>query len=362
LRRPDFLHVLAALAFAWAAAFSAAQTPAASDPRRAPPEDVDIALVLPIDAPAYARAADAVRTGFMAAAESSGIRLRIREFPHGDDGVLPAFEAAQRAGARVIVGPLIRDDLKIVAAMAIDLPYTIALNQFDEPAGPPPTLYTFALSIESDARLIARRMRESAPPTPSGAIPNVVVLSSETPLMKRFAGAFAAEWQAGGGTVPAVLRFDTAVESMTAMRRELQRRPPAAVLLAMDGASATLAKPYLGIVPAYASALIFERETIATARDLNGLIVTEIPWIVTPNAPQFAALPKREMTSAALTRLYALGLDAFRVAVAFKDGAPDRFTLEGATGQIALDGRNFTRESRVAVFRDGNLLPVEGTR
>jgi outer membrane PBP1 activator LpoA protein len=187
LLRHHVLHVFAALAFAWAAAFSAAQTPAASDPRRAPPEDVDIALVLPIDAPAYARAADAVRTASWRLAESSGIRLRIREFPHGDDGVLPAFEAAQRAGARVIVGPLVRDDLKIVAAMAIDLPYTIALNQFDEPAGPPPTLYTFALSIESDARLIARRMRESAPPTPSGAIPNVVVVSSETPLMKRFA-------------------------------------------------------------------------------------------------------------------------------------------------------------------------------
>ena len=34
---------------------------------------------------------------------------------------------------------------------------------------------------------------------------------------------------------------------------------------------------------------------------------------------------------------------------------PDRFSLEGATGQIALDGHNFTRESRFAVFRDGNL-------
>jgi len=115
-------------------------------------------------------------------------------------------------------------------------------------------------------------------------------------------------------------------------------------------------------VPAYASALIFERVTIATARDLNGLIVTEIPWIVTPNATQFATLPRREMGSEALTRLYALGLDAFRVAAAFKDGAPDRFSLDGATGQIALDGRNFTRESRFAVFRDGNLLPVEGPR
>jgi outer membrane PBP1 activator LpoA protein len=359
--------LLLALALAWAAAFSAAQTPPACFPAPAPaPEvardDVDIALVLPVDAPAYGRAADAVRAGFLAAAESSGTRLRIRVFPHGDDGVLTAFEAAQRAGARVIVGPLVRDDLKIVAAMSIDLPFTIALTQFDEAAGPPPTLYTFALSIESDARLIARRMRETAPATPSGAVPNVVVVSSDTPLMKRFAGAFANEWQAAGGSVPAVLRLDPAVEAMTAMRRELQRRPPAAVLLAMDGTSATLAKAYLGTVPAYASALIFERETIATARDLTGLIVTESPWIVTPNAPQFAALPKREMSSAALTRLYALGLDAYRVAVAFKDGAPERFSLDGATGQIALDGRNFTRESRFAVFRDGNLLPVEGTR
>jgi outer membrane PBP1 activator LpoA protein len=358
--------LLVALAVALAAAFSAAQTPPASEAPAAPApavaQDVDIALVLPVDAPAYSRAADAVRAGFMAAAESSGSKLRIRVFPHAEDGVLQAFEAAQRAGARVIVGPLVRDDLKIVAAMAIELPYTIALNQFDEAAGPPPTLYTFALSIESDARLIARRMREAAPPTPSGAIPNVVVVSTETPLMKRFAAAFAGEWQAGGGSVPAVLRFDTAADAMTAMRRELQRRPPAGVLLAMDGTSATLAKPYLGTVPAYASALIFERETIATARDLNGLIVTEVPWIVAPDAPQFATLPRREMPSAALTRLYALGLDAFRVAVAFKDGAPETFSLDGATGHLSLDGHNFTRESRFAVFRDGDLLPVEGTR
>ena len=52
--------------------------------------------------------------------------------PHGEDGVLEAFEAAQRAGAAVIVGPLVRDDVKIVAQMTIELPWTIALNQLDE--------------------------------------------------------------------------------------------------------------------------------------------------------------------------------------------------------------------------------------
>ncbi|MFO1306694.1 MAG: penicillin-binding protein activator [Burkholderiales bacterium] len=356
---------LAALALAWAAAFSNAQSPPASESSsesaRTPAERdaVDIALVLPLDAAAYARAAEAVREGFLAAAEAARPKVRVKVFAHGDDGVLTAFEAAHGAGAPVVVGPLVRDDLKVVASMALELPYTIALNQFEDGASAPPRLYTFALSIDADARLIARRMRETAPPTPSETVPNVAILSTETPLMKRFAGAFATEWLAKGGSVPTVLKFDGAVDAMTAMRRDLQRRPPAALLLAMDGPSATLAKPYIGSVPAYASALVFEREAMATARDLDGLTVTEIPWIVTPDAPQFASLPHREMASAALTRLYALGLDAFRVAASFRDGPPDRFSLDGATGQIVLDGRTFTRESRFAVFRDGNLVPVD---
>ena len=275
--------------------------------------------------------------------------------------MLSAFEAAQKAGARVIVGPLVRDDLKIVAAMAIELPITIALNQFDEAAGPPPTLYTFPLSVESDARLIARRIRDM-PVAPSQSAPSVVVVTTDTPLMNRFAAAFTSEWMGIGGSLPGGLRFDGAVETMTAMRRELGRRPPGAVVLAMDGAAATLAKPYVGTSAAYASALVFERETLATVRDLDGLIVAEVPWIVTPNAAQFNGLPRREFPSAALTRLYALGLDAFRVANAFRDGVPERFTLDGATGQITLDGKQFAREGRFGIFRDGHLTPLDAPR
>jgi len=356
---------LAALALAAAAALSAAQSAPASDPPapEAPPApSVDIALVLPLDAPAYARAADAVRAGFTAAAEASGTGLRTRVFAHGEDGVLTAFEEAQRAGAKVIVGPLVRDDLKIVAAMAITLPYTIALNQFDEAAGPPPTLYTFALSIDSDARQIARRIRDSAATPQGAALPGIVIVSAETPLMRRFGSAFTTEWIGLGGNVPGVYRFDGTADAMTSMRREMQRRPPAAALLALDGNSATLAKPYMGLVPAYASGLVFERDTSATPRDLDGLIITEIPWLLTPNAPQFAGLPKREFPSAPLARLYALGLDALRIALAFREGAPDRFSLEGATGQVTLDGRQFQREGRFATFRDGLLVPLDGPR
>jgi outer membrane PBP1 activator LpoA protein len=356
---------LAAVALGGAAALSAAQSPVASEPPAAPaggPAAVDIALILPLESPSYARAAEAVRAGFAGAIETTGTRARTRVFAHGDDGVLTAFEAAQRAGAKVIVGPLVRDDLKVVAAMAIDLPFTIALNQFDEAAGPPPTLYTFALSIDGDARQIARRIRDTPQALAQAAAPGVTIITDDTPLMRRFAAAFTSEWMGVGGAVPGVLRFDGAPETMTSMRRELARRPSAAALLALDGGYATLAKPYLGTVPAYATGLVFERETPATIRDLDGLIVIDIPWIITPDAPQFAGLPRREFASAALTRLYALGLDAARIALAFREGAPERFTLDGATGRVMLEGRQFSREGRFAVFREGHLTPLDAPR
>jgi uncharacterized protein len=364
---------LAGIALAMAAAFSVAQAPPASDAAPAPaaetapaPPAVDIALVLPLDTPAYARAADAVRAGFLAAAEAAGGGLRTKVYAHGEDGVLPAVEAARAAGAKVIVGPLVRDDVKVVATMATELPYTIALNQLDEGTPAAPRLYTFALSIESDARVLARRLGADsahAGGAAAAAAPGVVVISTDTPLLKRFATAFAAEWTMAGGSAPGAYRFDANPVAMTAMRREIMRKPPGAVLLALDGTGAALMKPYLGTLPAYASALVFERETLAVARDLDGLVLVEIPWIVDPGARQFAAFPKREFASAALTRLYALGLDAFRVAQAFTDGAPENFTLEGATGQVTLvDGHQFAREGRLAVFRTGQLTPLDAAR
>ncbi len=367
---------LAVMALAMAAAFSAAQSPPASEPsapvpgvKEAPAEKevpaaatIDIALVLPLEAAPYARAADAVRAGFVAAAEAAGASARTRVFAHGEDGVLNAVEAARTAGARVIVGPLVRDDVKVVATMAFDLPFTVALNTLDEGTVAAPGFYTFALSIDSDARLIARHIRADSVATGTAA-PNVVVVSEDTPLLKRFAGAFASEWTMAGGAAPGAYRFDPKPEAMTTMRREIMRKPPDAALLALDGAGAALMKPYLGTVPTYASALVFERETPAIARDLDGLVLIEIPWIVDPGARQFAGFPRREFPSAALTRLYALGLDAFRVAQPFVKGAPEQFSLEGATGQVTLvDGHQFAREGRLAVYRTGQLTPLDAPR
>lgn len=355
---------LAVASLAVAAAFSAAQSPAASDigpdsaevakpvarPEKPP---VDIAVVLPLDVAAYARAAEAVSAGFIAGA--AGGRTTYVVIPHAEDGVLHAFDAARKSGARVIVGPLVRDDLRTIAQADIDLPWTLALNQAEDTASQV-RLYTFSLTVESDARTIARRMRDDA-------AHNVAIVGAESALMKRFAGAFATEWLLNGGSAPSSFRFDPAPEALTVLKRDVLKKAPDAALLAVDGSAAPLVKPFLGTTAAYASGLVFDQNSQATLRDLDGLAIVEIPWLVTPGAPEFAKFPRRDYGSASLERLYALGLDAFRIAQALMDGPPEQFTLEGATGHVTLaEGRQFAREGRLAVYRAGQLVPLDGGR
>jgi outer membrane PBP1 activator LpoA protein len=362
-----WLARLAVASLAVAAAFSAAQAPAASEAapaaesgvrRSLPPANpaVEIAIVLPLDAPPYARAAEAVRAGFVAGAEAAGSRTTYLVIPHREDGVLGAFEAARKSGAKVIVGPLVRDDLRTVEQANLDLPWTLALNQREDAASGPIQLYTFSLTVESDARTIARRMAEDA-------AQNVVIVGGDTPLMKRFAGAFATEWLLAGGGAPNSFRFDPAPEALTLLKRELARKAPDAALLGVNGVDIPLVKPFLGSVTAYASGLVFDRKSVATLRDLDGLVIVEIPWLVSPGAPEFATIPRRDLASESLERLYALGVDAFRIAQAMKDGPPERFVLEGATGRVVLgESRQFVREGRLAVFRAGQLVPLDGAR
>jgi uncharacterized protein len=332
-----------------------------AEPQQAAPEDQDeapppvtsrlIALILPLDVPAYERAASAVRDGFLDAAGAAGASSDCIVIPHGADGVISAFETARAKNVRVAVGPLVRDDLKTLAISGAKLPWTVALNQLDDGTRLPSAIFSFPLSVESDGRMVARRALSS------GAR-SVDVIEGDSPLMKRFASAFAMTWTSEGGRVPNALRFDASPEVLTSLRRTLIQTTPDAVLLAMNGDRAALVKPFIGGIPSYASGLVFERPSQAVARDLDGVRVVEIPWLLTPDAPQFKGLPRRDFDSAALARLYALGLDAFRVATTFENGPPQRFDLDGATGHVTLvAGRQFQREGALAVYRDGQLVP-----
>jgi outer membrane PBP1 activator LpoA protein len=326
-----------------------------TDALPAPPTTNLIALVLPLDEPAFERAASAVREGFLEAAAAAGRSGDCIVIPHARDGVVAAFQIARAKGVRVAVGPLVRDDLRALATANAPLPWTLALNQLDDATALPSAIYTFPLSVESDGRFLAQRAKAS------GA-PSVDIVEGDTPLMRRLAGAFARTWTKDGGRAPAALRFDASSETLTGLRRSLASHASGAVLLAVNGDHAALVKPFIGNVLSYASGLVFERPSQAVARDLDGVRVVEIPWLLTPEAPELAAFPRREYDSDALARLYALGLDAFRIAASFVDGPPDHFDLDGATGHVHLGpAHEFQREGRLGVYRDGALVPLDSS-
>ena len=242
--------------------------------------------------------------------------------------------------------------MKALAAAGLKLPPTIALNQLDEGTTLPENVYALTLTIDGEARQLARRARADGAAT-------VVVIASDTPRQQRFASAFNAEWILAGGGAPVMFRFDPTPEVLRLMRRELVKTPVDAALLAVDAADAALAKPYVGTIPSYTSSQVNERQPPEALRDLDDVRFVDIPWLVDSDAATFADIRRPDYPNTALDRLYALGVDAFRVAQAFADGLPAKLEFDGATGHLSLDAtRQFVREGRLMQFRAGRIAPV----
>jgi len=332
------------------------ETPAPPPP---PPPRVDgppIVLVLPLASPDYARAAEAVRDGFLAAADEAGASKRVRVIAHEDGQVLAAFDDARDGGARVIVGPLVRDDLRALAESGREFPVTVALNQLDDAAAMPPRMYSFALAIESDARSIARRMRGEG-------LTQVAVITDASPLMRRFASAFLADWLLAGGAEPVQRTLVATPDGLSALRRDLARLPLDGLVIAVEGGDAALVKTFAPRVAAWASGQVYARQDLSAIRDLDEVRFVDVAWLVAPDSGAYARLKRPDYPTTALDRLYALGIDAFRVAQAFVDAPPAELAFDGATGRVVLgDSRQIQREGRLATFRSGRVVPLDDQR
>ena len=311
-----------------------------------------LVLVLPLESPVYGHAAEAVRAGFLAAASAAGRTENTRVLGHGDDGVLPAFTAAAQTDPALLIGPLTRDDLKTVISLAPVRARMLALNQPEEGIALPAQAYALALSVESDAALLARRAYDDN-------VRAIVVVASEAPLQRRFASAFVAAWERAGGAPPRQYTFDANPDVLVVLRRELAAKAPEATVLAVGSSDAALAKSFLPPGPVYASSQIADALAPSMLRELDGVRYVEIPWLADPANPAFARFPRASLGDPVLERLYALGLDAFTLAQLLSSPAPpQRIEFDGATGRLTLlPSRLFARDGRVMLIRDGQSIP-----
>jgi len=315
-----------------------------------------VALLLPLESPTFSSYANAVKQGFLAAAQVQGQNVPpIRVYATNEDPqrLLTVYRQATDAGAELIIGPLTHEGVTAVATSGLVSVPTLALN-FPDPGTPrPPLLYLFGLAIESEARQIARLARADGYHT-------ALIISDDTPLGKRMRDAFVEAFAAAGGSAVADLKYSDDPADLDRLRRDFAAAGADAAFLALDAGHARTVCPYLPkSVPLYATSQITAAGSgPLIAHDLDRVIFIDMPWLLLPDHPAVMVYPRADFSGAPdLERMYALGIDAFRIGVELVRQNPDP-ALDGVTGGIRLNGSDgqFVRELTAAQFVNGKIV------
>jgi uncharacterized protein len=336
--------------------------PLLPDPRNAPARlqataKGHIALILPISSPALGRLADSVRQGFQAASEAEGRNgppIVVSSTDNEGQALLESCRAAQAAGAFLVVAALTRDGATSLARSDCPRQPTLALNEPQQlgPGDMPANLFTFSLSLEHEARQVAHM-------AVADGWRSAIVIHSPSPLAKRVQEGFEREWTRAAGEIRRVA-FNGNLEEAQNIRERLALTRGDMVFLALEPIEARAIRPYVsGTLPLYATSMsVNPRAETLVNLDLQGLRYVEMPWFVQPDHPAVMAYaqPKTPM-SVEQERLYALGIDAYRLSLQLL--RTQRAPLDGVTGRIQLDQPNqFSRMLTPAEIDGGRVIPL----
>lgn len=343
-----------------------AVTSAAPMPRQADGAQ-RLALLLPLHSATLGPAAAAVRDGFMAAYEREPTGFIIHLIDSGDatPDVLAAYTQAQQEND-LIVGPLARSAVDAVADSGLINKPTIALNRGSVGERTlPPHMLAIGLSIEEEARQVANWAAAEQPNS------TALVVAASAPWQRRTADAFIDHWQQMGRSADSIqFQAESGALSdadLAQLRSRLQNTPPGLIFAALNANQARQLRVALGAeIEMYGtSSLNPGLERGQTEPQLNGVRILDLPWQVQPDHPVVAVYPRgADLADADLERLYALGIDAFRIARDIALHPEQRFTLDGVTGQLTVDYEQggFERIEQGALYRDGVLQATPHSR
>lgn len=318
-----------------------------------------IALLLPLNSASFGQAAEAVRQGAEAASQKQtpdGMPLDIYPTSDRDEDIVSAYRQALQAGAKIVVGPLTRNGVTALAKSGLISVPTLALNSPEGDVSLPENLYLFGLTAEGEARQTAQLAFNAGRRT-------ALTVAADTPLAKRVQQAFALEWRALGGKLLGQASFSPDKTQFPALSEMVLKHPADMIFLAAEAPKAQLVRPYLDAnTPTYATSMVFGgNQDISRNVDLNGILFVEMPWLLLPEDPAVMVYPHAENFSIEQERLYALGIDAFRIATVMAQNPhlSEGNILDGVTGKISLAGHQFQREMTVAQFRQGMAVAID---
>jgi hypothetical protein len=315
------------------------------------PTQAHIALLLPLDSPYYAKAADAVRQGFLAAATvDQGLPVRVYSCKDESTEITALYRQALLDGAVAVAGPLTRSGVAALAANPnLTIP-TLAMNLMDGERSD--NLYFYGLPSETEARLASQRA------TAAGLL-TATVVRTNTAYSKRIAQAFSDDWERAGGILDPEIVY---TGDPTALR-VLPDAPGNMVFLAAEPGQARLMRPYIdSSIPVYATSQVFSGNSrTLTNYDLADVLFYDMPWMIQPDHPAVMIYPRPNPPMLGdLERLYALGIDSYRLLHVLMQNMPaNALPLDGVTGRITLHGHIFERKGVLAVMRQGQAIPVD---
>jgi outer membrane PBP1 activator LpoA protein len=343
------------------------ETPgAASTGRRA----TRIGLMLPMRSETLGAPADALRAGFMAAYErdQDGFTVNLIETGDNPQETLDAYAAAVEQND-IVVGPLARPAVSALAASNLVTKPTIALNH-PETRSPdtalPARMLVIGLSIEDEARQVANW---AADEHPGGS---AIIISGSSAWQRRIAASFSARWKQLGHEAQTVVLADSngylSEAALGQLRSQVDAAQPALLFAALDASQAGQVRGAVGTgLPCYGTSSV-NPGTENVMMELDGLRLLDLPWEVQPAHQAVMVYPRWNTGGRALDidRLYALGIDAFRVAreITLHPGAA--FELDGVTGRLSGSFGNgparFERVQPAAVYQGGTFTLVPGAR
>jgi outer membrane PBP1 activator LpoA protein len=328
--------------------------PAEVGPKAPPhPNRPHIALILPTASPSLGRLAEAVRQGFLAAATvAGGESLPVHSIAIENEGapLLDACRAAQANGARLVVAGLTRDGAQSIALSDCPRQLVLALNEVRGEA--PLSMHTISLSLEAEAR-------QAALQAINDGLRMAIVVGSNSALSRRVQEAFEREWGRAAGDGRKLV-YSGNPEEASALRDRIANIRADMVFFALDPVEARAVRPYVsGMLPIYATSYSVDPRADAIVNvDLQGVRYVEMPWFIHPDHPAVMVYPAPQTPmSVDQERLYALGIDAFRIGQQMLKGENAK-PLDGVTGRITLEGpHHFARALAPAEVDGGRVIP-----
>jgi hypothetical protein len=370
----------------------------AADERAPTTAPVNMALLLPLRSETLGAAAASLRAGFMAAWERDRDNITVSVVETGDapQDVLTSYASAVQ-NEDIIIGPLARSAVAAIAASASVTKPTIALN-YPEGYGSagaaplPPQMLAMGLSIEEEARQAAQWAASEHPNA------TALILTTSSAWQRRIAAAFAGQWQRLGQPVRMVeINAPNGYLSdpdLVQLRARLAQDPPGLLFSAM-GADQTRqlrgalsaglvnesASPVISTadampldaqpgtapaapanafsnLPIYGTSALNPGTMTYASPELDGVRLLDLPWQVQRDHPAVMIYPHPlDAPTADMARLYALGIDAYRVAREISRKPAGRFSLDGVTGRLTVDfghgPATFERIEQPAIYTNG---------